>query len=132
MLDRRYQEVRAHVPYLVHLLTLVRHKDEQLVRFALLGAEHNTSYCFTVGTVQHQNGWHSAPRPTIHDGSRPFHAPLAIASHVLRIRYVCTMKACKGVVFLHVFKRHAVGEVFMWRRGSDASEVAHFSLRVRI
>ena len=78
-LDRRHQEVRAHIPCLVYLLALVSHKGRQwnIVRRE---AEILTVSFITVGVVFRQFGWHVNPRSSTFGGRRFLGAALFIGT----------------------------------------------------
>ena len=59
-LDRRPQEVRVHVPYLVYLSIVLFHKDEQW-RIIQQGAECLTASFMAAGVVLHHGSWHLPP-----------------------------------------------------------------------
>ena len=91
------------------------------------GVESITSPFIIVGVVQQQGYGHLTPRATTHGGSRSFHAAFAIAAQVLHIRYVSTIRVCRGAIILPALKGYVHSEVLLWRRDGDVSEVTHFS-----
>lgn len=74
-----------------------------------------------------QGAWRLAQISTTHDGNRSPQAALALAASVLHMQCVSTTGACKGVVTMPALKGYEHGEVLMWRRGGDVSEIIHFT-----
>lgn len=66
-LDRRHQEVRMHVPYVVDMVALVEPKQQQW-SVCKRCVENLTASQVTVGAVHQQQGWHLIPRFVAHDG----------------------------------------------------------------
>ena len=80
-LDRRHQEVRLHVPYLVFAVTPIGTFNQQ---FGVLKqeAENISSGFVTLGVVQQQGCWHLTPRSKTPGGLRAYKAGFVIAANV--------------------------------------------------
>ena len=95
-LDRRHQEVRAHVPYLVYLSSVLDHKAHQ---FDVVRREVGNlwpSAFLIVGVVSHAGAWNVIPRTHTMDGRRFLDVALTFATKFLHIVYVAIVRACMG------------------------------------
>ena len=81
----------------------------------------------TVGVVHSKGGWHIAPHTHKHEGRRFLDAALSLASQLLHLDLVTTVRACRGVASMPVLKLYVCGEVIAWCRGSGAQDIAHYS-----
>ena len=124
-LDRRQQEVRVHVPYLVYLSTVLDHKAHQ---FGIIKREtENLSSSFvTVGVVHHAGAWSVTPRTRTHDGRRFLDAALAFASQVLHLDRVVTVRACRGVKTMPKLTQYNSAEVIARIRGEGSDSLVSF------
>ena len=52
---------------------------------------------------------------------------LALASHLLHLGHVVTVRACCGVVIMLALTQHSSSEVLAWYRGGDVDSVVPYS-----
>ena len=96
-LDRRSQEVRAQVPYLVYLSSVIDHKAYQF-DICRKEVENLLSVAYLiVGLIFHHGAWNLTPRTRTTEGGRSLDVALAFATHVLHIPYVAIVRACRGI-----------------------------------
>ena len=95
-LDRRHQEVRVHVPYLVFTVTAISNFDLQ---FSVLRREvENITIGFvTLGVVQQQGCWHLITRSKLPEGNKALRAGLMIATNALHLERVACVRVCRGI-----------------------------------
>ena len=125
-LDRRHQEVRAHVPYLVYLSAIIGHTVHHwnIVR---RDVDYMSAPLLRVRVVFQQSGWHVTPRIDAHDGRRFLDVALVSAPQVLHRDHVATIRACRGVTIMRALGQHIWRVVIAWCRGGDASSIAQYS-----
>ena len=116
-LDRRHQEIRAHVPYLAFLSSMLDHNATQ---WSIMQKEIEAlpNMFMTMGVVHSNRNWHIAPHTHKHGGRRPLDAALALASQMLHLDLVSTTRACRIVAPMPTLKPYAYGAVVAWCRGA--------------
>ena len=131
--DRRRQEVRMRVPYLVCMLILIdsQQKEWSIIRKEV---ENLTSAFVTVGTVFQFGDWHLTPRSSHADGRKFLDVAFAIVANVFRFQHVVAVRACRGIASMPVVReqsgKYKDEEVLTWFRGNDVDEVIHFTFEV--
>ena len=126
--DRRHQEARVHIFYVIYLLPSVPHKQHQW-GIAQKDVQRLTASFATVGVVLQRSAWHLTPGSSIHDGRRFSDVALSVASHVLHANYAATTRGCRVAVTMPALKGYSYGEVLMWRRGANADSAIQFAPR---
>ena len=120
-LDRRHQEVRWHVPYLVLAVTPISGFNLQ-IGVLKQEAENLTTGFVTLGVVQQGGCWHLTPRSKTPDGSRALRAGLVIAANALHLQRVACIRACRGIPTMPAIGTYASCEVLVWLRGGSTDE----------
>ena len=129
--DRRHQEVRLHVPYLLYPVSPISSFNWQ---WGVLKEEvDNLTYAFGIlGTVFQRGGWHLLPRSSHTDGKRVLSAGLVIAANALHVERAACVPACRGIPTMPAIGRYASCEVLVWLRGNSAKEVWPYAPEAKV
>ena len=85
----------------------------------------------TVWVVHSKGGWHITPHTHKHEGRRFLDAALTLASQVLHLDLVATVRACRAVASMPALKLYVNEEGVAWCRegGSSAQDIIHYPPR---
>ena len=129
-LDRGYQEIRVHVPYLVFTLADVSRKENEW-NITPRDVKHFAP-SFVTSAAQQPRGWHLTPKPRTFDGKKFLQTTLPVAAQMLHLHNVATIKVCKSVVAMPALGGHVDGEIWSRRKGCNVAEIVRSSLEKKI
>ena len=124
--DRRRQEVRIHVAYLVDLPSVVHSRSHQ---WNIVGREVKSSSASftTLDVVFQQYGWHIGQRIRNYDGRRSLDVAFAFASQLLHLDHVVAARVCRGVATMFAVSQYYSSGVLAWCRGGGANSVVYYT-----